>query len=336
MLRWSGDGVIEGHPGAVTQPTSRRQLALFNSMLDDYTDELKNLRTDRNPARWPAVTRYRAPHKPFLLLTVFDLVAQGILQTSFVEFNSQLVDGFDHYWLKIMGTSRLGDPVLPFYHLGTSRFWHLVPIPGREDALSAVGQVRSTSKLRELVLGARLDDEFFKLLTVPESREALRTVLFEAYFAPRVRPDLADLAQIAVEASQYATELHRRVRQRFELRETPAVEEQYRVESRSTAFRRVVVAAYDHTCAMCGVRLRTPEGRTAVAAAHIVPWTDSHNDDPRNGIALCADCIIGPSTRDWSGWHPSIGSRFRVWFPLIRERSRFGPWNAARFTILRT
>ena len=31
----------------------------------------------------------------------------------------------------------------------------------------------------------------------------------------------------------------------------------------------------------------TPEGRTAVAAAHIIPWRYSHNDDPRNGMALC-------------------------------------------------
>lgn len=45
--------------------------------------------------------------------------------------------------------------------------------------------------------------------------------------------------------------------------------------------------AYNHTCAVCGVRIVTPEGRTAVAAAHIVPWSISHNDDPRNGMALC-------------------------------------------------
>jgi putative restriction endonuclease len=48
-----------------------------------------------------------------------------------------------------------------------------------------------------------------------------------------------------------------------------------------------VVEAYEHTCAVCKVRLVTPEGRTAVAAAHIVPWSLSHNDDPRNGMALC-------------------------------------------------
>ena len=34
----------------------------------------------------------------------------------------------------------------------------------------------------------------------------------------------------------------------------------------------------------------TPDGHTAVAAAHIVPWSVSHNDDPRNGMALCHLC----------------------------------------------
>ena len=29
---------------------------------------------------------------------------------------------------------------------------------------------------------------------------------------------------------------------------------------------------------------------TAVAAAHIVPWSISHNDDPRNGMAFCRLC----------------------------------------------
>ncbi|MCB8986015.1 MAG: HNH endonuclease [Ardenticatenaceae bacterium] len=26
------------------------------------------------------------------------------------------------------------------------------------------------------------------------------------------------------------------------------------------------------------------------AAAHIIPWSESHNDDPRNGLALCHLC----------------------------------------------
>ena len=36
--------------------------------------------------------------------------------------------------------------------------------------------------------------------------------------------------------------------------------------------------------------MRTPEGHTVVDAAHIVPFSESRNDDPRNGMALCRLC----------------------------------------------
>jgi putative restriction endonuclease len=45
-----------------------------------------------------------------------------------------------------------------------------------------------------------------------------------------------------------------------------------------------------HRCAFCGVRMLTSDGRTAVDAAHIIPWSLNHNDDPHNGIALCGLC----------------------------------------------
>jgi len=53
-----------------------------------------------------------------------------------------------------------------------------------------------------------------------------------------------------------------RSKERFTLRKPPEMAEQYRVESRLTAFRRIVVEAYRHTCVICGIRIVTPEGRT--------------------------------------------------------------------------
>ncbi len=38
------------------------------------------------------------------------------------------------------------------------------------------------------------------------------------------------------------------------------------------------------------MRILTPEGHTAVDAAHIIPWAISHNDDIRNRMALCKLC----------------------------------------------
>jgi hypothetical protein len=64
----------------------------------------------------------------------------------------------------------------------------------------------------------------------------------------------------------------------------------YEAPARDQGFRRVVNRIYDHRCALCGIRMRTPEGHTVVDAAHIVPWSVSQNDDPRNGLALCRLC----------------------------------------------
>jgi putative restriction endonuclease len=256
-------------------------------MIEGYLKRFARLHTDTSPARWSANTNYRAPHKPFLLMAVMDLVAQDWIQTNFIELNVELMDTFELYWVKVMGRDKVSTPLLPFYHLKSDKFWHLVPVPGMEQALGAVRQIRSISQFCELVLGAKLDDALFKMLLEEENRDDLRRVLIETYFAPYMRDKLVEVGKITAESFEYSRELLNRLQGRFTLKEPPEMDKHYQTESRSTAFRRVVVEAYDHACAMCGVRVITPEGRTAVAAAHIVPWSVNRNDDPRNGMALC-------------------------------------------------
>ena len=54
-------------------------------MLEKYIKKISNLRTDKGKYRYPALTNHRAPHKPFLLLSVMDLIAQGIITKNFIE-----------------------------------------------------------------------------------------------------------------------------------------------------------------------------------------------------------------------------------------------------------
>lgn len=257
------------------------------SIIEHYRRQFAHLRTDSSAARWTEATRNRAPHKPFLLLALMDLVAQGVIAGNLIEFNAELTDAFELYWSKVLGNEKAGNPLLPFTHLQSDKFWHLIPMPGMEQALDAVRHVRSRSQLQQLVLGARLDDELFTILLDEKERDDLRRVLIETYFAPEQRAVVVDVGQIAAKAFEYSRELLARAGERFKLHEAPEVDEHYYAASRSIAFRRIVVASYDRACAMCGIRIVTPEGRTAVAAAHIVPWSVSHNDDPRNGMALC-------------------------------------------------
>ncbi len=256
-------------------------------MLDQYKKAFSKLRSDAVPARWLPATNNRAPHKPLLLLALLDLIAQQEIKTNFIELNAELLDVFDLYWVKLMGKDKEGSAVLPFFHLKSEGFWHLIPQPGQELVLQTARQIRSLRDLRVVVQGAKLEDELFNLLLTSDNRDELRRVLIEQYFAPDIRPLLVEVGSITKDAFEYSRELLDRSRGIFRIEEAPTMDEEYLTESRSVAFRRVVVQAYNHTCAVCGIRLLTPEGRTAVAASHIVPWSHSHNDDPRNGLALC-------------------------------------------------
>ena len=254
--------------------------------LAHYTAAFARLKVDVK-AYWPAATLHCAPYKPILLMAIMDLVAQQIIDRNMIQLNADLMDAFDLYWVRVVGGDRASNPVMPFNYLRSEGFWHLVEVDGAEPELRHVDRNEIFRRIKSQTLLAQLDEALFQLLRVPESRDALRRVLIETYFAPESRPIIVAVSHITTSSFAYSRDLLNRSRGRFTLQEPPAVEAMYVAEVRSTAFRRVIAAAYNHTCALCRIRIVTPEGRTAITAAHIVPWRHSHNDDPRNGMALC-------------------------------------------------
>ena len=75
----------------------------------------------------------------------------------------------------------------------------------------------------------------------------------------------------------------------LQIRETLPLEEEY-IPVRDQGFRRAGVTAYCHRCALCAIRVRTLDNHTAVTAAHIRPWSETQDDRPANGMALCRMC----------------------------------------------
>ncbi len=71
-------------------------------MLEKYLQMFAKLRTDRGRDRYPEISCHRAPHKPFLLLSVMDLTAQGRITQNLIEPSYELVDTFNTYWAAIM------------------------------------------------------------------------------------------------------------------------------------------------------------------------------------------------------------------------------------------
>jgi putative restriction endonuclease len=269
----------------------------------DYLHRFAHLHTATSRVHWTAATTYRAPNKPLLLLAVLDLCAQGSLTSNLVTLTPELGELFAGYWGRVMPADRHGNLAMPFFHLRHDGFWHLVPAPGQETALAALTTATSASQLRTLLLGARLDDELYDLMRVDTARDQLRTVLIQTYFTPARHAPLLEQGLTNLAAFRYSQELLVSAHTQ-PLRETADIADRYQATVRNQGFRRVVVTAYDHRCALCGIRLLTDDGHTAVDAAHIIPWSRSHNDDPRNGMALCRLChwtfdegLIGVSAR---------------------------------------
>ena len=161
-------------------------------------------------------------------------------------------------------------------------------LPRHEGARTGP-QITSLARLQKEVIGARFDEKLYDLMRSKENRDRLRSVLVETYFSPETRDLVFEQGAINRGAFFYSEELLRRPED-TRVGETLNVDEAYRPAARDQGFRRAVVTVYLHRCALCGVRVRTLDGHTAVAAAHIVPWSVTHDDCPANGMALCRMC----------------------------------------------
>jgi len=117
------------------------------------------------------------------------------------------------------------------------------------------------------------------LLQRPEARESVRQLIIGthlSHYEPLIKEATGENHLI----NEAAQKLHRRALG-GESEEAPAS------TARSAAFRQEVMRLYDYTCAACRLRIITPEGRSAVDAAHIIPYSESRDDGIGNGLALC-------------------------------------------------
>jgi len=258
--------------------------------LQKYLHQFAHL--NRAPGKvWCETTRRKAPHKPILLLAVMDLVSRGVIATPFIDVTGDLVELnelFSLYWRRIVPLGQSSSIAFPFSRLHNEPFWELVPQQGCEITPALINSTSSVSYLRKYALGAKVEGGLFAVMLSADGRSALRETLLKSCFSAEARASLEEQAAINAQAYNYSVELEKI--SHGPLVEKVLLQEDYRTVARDQGFRRVVVTTYDHRCALCGVRIITPEGHTVVDAAHIIPWSRSHNDDIRNGMALCKLC----------------------------------------------
>jgi putative restriction endonuclease len=201
----------------------------------------------------------------------------------------ELNELFCDYWRGIMPRAHWTSIAFPFSRLHNEPFWKLVTTSSQPPTAAEINAVTNVTQLRRLAFGAELDAGLHSHLTLPSDRAVLAETLLQSSFSTAAQAPLREIQSLHSEAFEYSQALEEIAHQRKDAHDMIAAAT-YRPAARDQGFRRAIIVNYDHRCALCGVRIVTPEGQTAVDAAHIVPWSVSRNDDVRNGMALCKLC----------------------------------------------
>ena len=223
---------------------------------EQWLAKLARLRIDRS--------RGPAPHKPLLLLVVFELAEQGLLPKEILPLTPELAFRFCTYWsIVAQRRTQRPDVRLPFHRLHRG-FW---------TALDEKGKSSPDDRLTRC---ASMPADFVVFANDPASRDKARRILIAKYFEGEERLAMYSLVGIPVPREDEMA--------RDAAYKSPVDAQK---QGREAHFRLNVVAAYNYTCVLTRYRLITITASCIVDAAHIHQFSDSRNNDPRNGLALC-------------------------------------------------
>ena len=255
--------------------------------LETYISHFKRLNRSLDSTTWSKASKYGAPYKPLLLLCVLDMAEDGTLDRNRIRWNADLEERFGSYWDAV--TDRSPNLEMPFFHMKNEPstgdpYWFLVHEDGTiDEEMSA----RDTAKKTGLEW-AKLAEDLYELIQDEEAHSLLRRTLIQTYFSQDDQGRIERLGRESRESHQYAQELITSLEEDESVSSTVQTRN---VRVRQQAFRQVVVGyAYEYQCAFCEIKIQTPEDHSVIEAAHIEPWSESTNDDPRNGMGLCRLC----------------------------------------------
>ena len=203
-------------------------------------------------------TSVRAPHKPLLLLLAMGNLCRGQPRLlPYRDIAARLVD-----LLARFGPYRDSHhPEQPFYRLPSDGLWEL---HGDMPPETADGAPSHGNLLRSNVSAGFTEAVYSLLVVQPEALWAGAQYLLDRYFAESLHDDL--VAEVGI---------HQHTQ--------PAL----KTRKRNPEFRREVIRAYEHRCAVCDYDIRLDNNLMGLEAAHIQWHAYDGPDEVSNGLALC-------------------------------------------------
>ena len=223
-----------------------------------------------------------ALNQPILLLSVIDLITQGLLNENNITVSDRLINTFKRYW-SVLNSNRFEeiDFAIPFFHLKnkTPKFWHV-----KFSEQYTGGRPYNIDSLRRDVERAKIDDELFDLLRDYNAKKELIDILIYTWFSSSQKQieDVLTINQSLQDSTWNELE-------RIESSDTDAQPKVYLRKSlfREAIFRKSVVHLYDYRCAFCRLKVTRSLSQSIVDGAHIKPFSEFYDNRPDNGLSLC-------------------------------------------------
>jgi putative restriction endonuclease len=230
-----------------------------------------------------------APHKPILLLSIFELIRKGDISSNQIEITPELVLEFKSNWSKLVVTQHSPNFSLPFFHMRSEPFWRLITNIGMNIPLTSSHSIKSFNALKESIAFAELDKEFFRLLIDPIQNGLFIDQILEKYFHETKTNfyskdynvyDQLETQMLNDNRAVYSSRIQ-------ELKESlPQEQFEEEIFVRGGIFKKEIPKIYNYHCAISGMRIESSTNAQLVDACHIVPFAISKDDTITNGISL--------------------------------------------------
>ena len=201
-------------------------------------------------------------HKPCLLLTVIELAESENLPDNRIYYGPSLIERFARYISEAQPKVSPSKACYPMVYLRSDGFWHLHSKSGLEAIQENPTGGHELEFLRSKVEFVSLDEDLYELLLDAQSREHLRNALIDRWFQD-CRENILKLVLNSKKEIEYEQQA----------RKAPTVGKVAK-GIRKPVFRRLVLSAYDHSCAATGLRFPMFDGTSLLEAAHIKPFSD--------------------------------------------------------------
>lgn len=234
----------------------------------------------------------KAPHKPILLLSIIQLIHRKEIISNRIFITPELLIEFKNIWNIMVDTPHTPNFALPFFHMRSESFWHLVTKPEMELNVTKSKSIKSFKNLKESIAFAEVDKYLFELLTDCNTRTILEQAIVQKYFKNTESNYSIILSNVNKEVLKIENQILNEPKAEYQnhLNELRASlnDDEFEEELfiRGGLFKKTIPKIYNHSCCISGMRIKSSQNAQMIDACHIIPFSISKDDTIPNGISL--------------------------------------------------